>query len=113
MAGIPREQLLKELLPGLSELFGIEYERYDEVKWAEKYPIRVSQAKDKWYVGITGNASGAQVTYGSFEELPEWIREKIYVVQITDADTEVESFGIKSKFGGYYLAENKNENSNV
>jgi hypothetical protein len=30
MAAISRAQLLKELLPGLNALFGLEYERYGE-----------------------------------------------------------------------------------
>ena len=32
MSGIPREQLLKELLPGMQELFGLEMEAQEVVR---------------------------------------------------------------------------------
>lgn len=41
MAAISRAQLLKELLPGLNALFGLEYERYGE-EWKELFEIESS-----------------------------------------------------------------------
>ena len=41
MAAISRAQLLKELLPGLNALFGLEYERYGE-EWKELFDVESS-----------------------------------------------------------------------
>jgi hypothetical protein len=41
MAAISRAQLLKELLPGLNALFGLEYERYGE-EWKDLFEIESS-----------------------------------------------------------------------
>ena len=41
MAAISRAQLLKELLPGLNALFGLEYERYGE-EWKELFEVESS-----------------------------------------------------------------------
>ena len=42
MAAISRAQLLKELLPGLNALFGLEYDRYGE-EWKELFEIESSE----------------------------------------------------------------------
>ena len=42
MAAISRAQLLKELLPGLNALFGLEYERYGE-EYKEIFEIESSE----------------------------------------------------------------------
>ena len=42
MAAINRAQLLKELLPGLNALFGLEYERYGE-EWKELFEVETSE----------------------------------------------------------------------
>jgi len=42
MAAISRAQLLKELLPGLNALFGLEYDRYGE-EWKELFDIESSE----------------------------------------------------------------------
>ena len=114
MAGIPREQLLKELLPGLNELFGKEFEKYEAEQMAEKmYVVRVRQENEKWFVFTSGDPVGIEAVYPSFEDLPEWIQEKVGVLQIAEDNTDIAGLGYKSAFGYYYLTENKNENSNV
>jgi hypothetical protein len=35
MSVISRADLLKELLPGLNALFGLEYDKYGKAKWGE------------------------------------------------------------------------------
>jgi len=52
MAAISRSQLLKELLPGLNALFGLEYKRYDEQHkddlrclWGKTFEILLSSAE--------------------------------------------------------------------
>ena len=42
---ITRQQLQKELLPGLNALFGLEYKRYPE-EWKEIYEANKDKIKD-------------------------------------------------------------------
>lgn len=73
MAAISRAQLLKELLPGLNALFGLEYKRYEE-QHKELYETENSDRSFEEEVKLSGFASapvkteGAALTYDSAQE---------------------------------------------
>jgi len=73
MAAISRAQLLKELLPGLNALFGLEYKRYEE-QHKELYEIENSDRSFEEEVKLSGFASapvkteGAALVYDSAQE---------------------------------------------
>lgn len=48
MTGIPRDQLMKELLPGLNKLFGMEYESYDEDWKMERLKKEIEESDNKF-----------------------------------------------------------------
>jgi len=53
MAAISRSQLLKELLPGLNYLFGLEYKRYGE-EWKELFEIESSERSFEEELKLSG-----------------------------------------------------------
>lgn len=73
MAAISRAQLLKELLPGLNALFGLEYKRYEE-QHKELYETENSDRSFEEEVKLSGFASapvkteGSALTYDSAQE---------------------------------------------
>jgi len=73
MAAISRSQLLKELLPGLNALFGMEYNRYAE-EHKEIYSIEKSDRSFEEEVKLSGfgaaptKAEGAGISYDSAQE---------------------------------------------
>lgn len=70
---ISRSQLLKELLPGLNALFGLEYKRYGE-EWKELYETESSERSFEEEVKLSGFASapvkseGGAITYDTAQE---------------------------------------------
>ena len=70
---ISRSQLLKELLPGLNALFGLEYNRYGE-EHKEIYEVETSERSFEEEVKLAGfgaapvKAEGAAITYDSAQE---------------------------------------------
>jgi len=70
---ISRSQLLKELLPGLNALFGLEYNRYGE-EHKEIYEIETSERSFEEEVKLAGfgaapvKAEGAGITYDAAQE---------------------------------------------
>lgn len=73
MAAISRSQLLKELLPGLNALFGLEYKRYGE-EHKEIYEQETSDRSFEEETKLSGfgsapvKAEGAAITYDSAQE---------------------------------------------
>jgi hypothetical protein len=73
MAAISRAQLLKELLPGLNALFGLEYKRYDE-QHKQLYEIENSDRSFEEEVKLSGfssapvKAEGSAMVYDSAQE---------------------------------------------
>lgn len=73
MAAISRSQLLKELLPGLNGLFGLEYKRYGE-QHKEIYEIDNSERSFEEEVKLAGfgaaptKGEGAAIVYDSGQE---------------------------------------------
>jgi len=73
MAAISRAQLLKELLPGLNALFGLEYERYGE-EWKELYEIETSERSFEEEQKLSGfsaapiKAEGSAIVYDTAQE---------------------------------------------
>lgn len=64
MAAITRAQLLKELLPGLNALFGLEYKRYED-EHKEIYEIENSDRSFEEEVKLSGFASAPVKAEGS------------------------------------------------
>ena len=58
MAAISRSQLLKELLPGLNYLFGLEYKRYGE-EWKELFEIESSERSFEEELKLSGFAAAS------------------------------------------------------
>lgn len=73
MAAISRAQLLKELLPGLNALFGMEYKRYTE-EHKELYEIENSERSFEEETKLSGfsaapvKTEGASMTYDNAQE---------------------------------------------
>jgi hypothetical protein len=73
MAAISRSQLLKELLPGLNALFGLEYKRYDE-QHKEIYEIETSERSFEEETKLSGfsaapvKAEGSAISYDAGQE---------------------------------------------
>ena len=73
MAAISRSQLLKELLPGLNALFGLEYERYGE-EWKELFEIETSERSFEEEQKLSGfsaapvKAEGSAIVYDTAQE---------------------------------------------
>jgi hypothetical protein len=63
MAAISRAQLLKELLPGLNALFGLEYERYGE-EWKELFEIESSDRSFEEEQKLSGFSAAPVKTEG-------------------------------------------------
>jgi hypothetical protein len=70
---ISRSQLLKELLPGLNALFGLEYDKYDN-EHAEIYDTETSERSFEEEVKLSGfgaapvKAEGAAISYDNAQE---------------------------------------------
>ena len=70
---ISRSQLLKELLPGLNALFGLEYEKYEN-EHAEFYETENSERSFEEEVKLSGFAAapvkneGASITFDTAQE---------------------------------------------
>ena len=70
---ISRAQMLKELLPGLNALFGLEYERYDD-EHTMIYETESSERSFEEEVKLSGfgaapvKAEGAAISYDSAQE---------------------------------------------
>jgi hypothetical protein len=73
MAAISRAQLLKELLPGLNALFGLEYERYGE-EWKELFEIESSERSFEEEQKLSGFSAapvkneGSAIVYDTAQE---------------------------------------------
>lgn len=73
MAAISRAQLLKELLPGLNALFGLEYERYGE-EWKELFDTESSDRSFEEEQKLSGFGAapvkneGSAITYDTAQE---------------------------------------------
>ena len=73
MAAINRAQLLKELLPGLNALFGLEYERYGE-EYKELFEIETSERSFEEEQKLSGFGAapvkdeGAAIRYDTAQE---------------------------------------------
>jgi hypothetical protein len=73
MAAISRAQLLKELLPGLNALFGLEYARYGE-EWKELFEIESSDRSFEEEQKLSGFGAapvkneGSAITYDTAQE---------------------------------------------
>ena len=73
MAAISRAQLLKELLPGLNALFGLEYDRYGE-EWKELFEIESSDRSFEEEQKLSGFGAavvkneGSAITYDTAQE---------------------------------------------
>ena len=73
MAAISRAQLLKELLPGLNALFGLEYERYGE-EYKELFEIESSERSFEEEQKLSGfgaapvKAEGSAIAYDNAQE---------------------------------------------
>ena len=70
---ISRAQLLKELLPGLNGLFGLEYKRYGE-EWKEIYETESSERSFEEETKLSGFSAapvkpeGTAITYETAQE---------------------------------------------
>ena len=64
MAAISRAQLLKELLPGLNALFGLEYDRYGE-EWKELFEVESSERSFEEEQKLSGFGAASVKTEGS------------------------------------------------
>jgi len=73
MAAISRAQLLKELLPGLNALFGLEYERYGE-EWKDLFDTESSDRSFEEEQKLSGFGAapvkneGSAITYDTAQE---------------------------------------------
>ena len=73
MASISRSQLLKELLPGLNALFGLEYKQYGE-EWKELFEIETSERSFEEEQKLSGfsaapvKAEGSAMVYDTAQE---------------------------------------------
>lgn len=73
MAAISRAQLLKELLPGLNALFGLEYERYGE-EWKELFEVESSDRSFEEEQKLSGFGAapvkneGSAISYDTAQE---------------------------------------------
>jgi len=73
MATMSRAQLLKELLPGLNALFGLEYKRYGE-EHKELYEVETSERSFEEEVKLSGfgaaptKSEGSGITYDNGQE---------------------------------------------
>lgn len=73
MAAISRAQLLKELLPGLNALFGLEYDRYGE-EWKELFEVESSDRSFEEEQKLSGfgaaavKAEGSAIRYDTAQE---------------------------------------------
>lgn len=64
MAAISRAQLLKELLPGLNALFGLEYKRYGE-EWRDLFDVESSERSFEEEQKLSGFGAANVKTEGS------------------------------------------------
>ena len=70
---ISRAQLLKELLPGLNALFGLEYQKYED-EHAEIYDVENSERSFEEEVKLSGfgaapiKQEGAAISYDTAQE---------------------------------------------
>lgn len=84
MAAINRSQLLRELLPGLNGLFGMEYKRYPE-EWRDLYEQDTSERSFEEELKVTGfgpapnKAEGGSVHYDVAQEsyVARWTHETV------------------------------------
>lgn len=84
MAAISRSQLLRELLPGLNGLFGMEYKRYPE-EWRDLYEQDTSQRSFEEELKVTGfgaapnKAEGGSVFFDTAQEsyVAKWVHETV------------------------------------
>ena len=84
MAAINRSQLLRELLPGLNGLFGMEYKRYPE-EWRDLYEQDTSERSFEEELKVTGfgaapnKAEGGSVFYDVAQEsyVARWVHETV------------------------------------
>jgi hypothetical protein len=73
MAAISRAQLLKELLPGLNALFGLEYDRYGE-EWKELFEVESSDRSFEEEQKLSGFGAapvkneGSAISYDTAQE---------------------------------------------
>ena len=81
MATITRSQMLKELLPGLNRLFGLEYNTY-KMEWKEIFDVENSErsfeeeAKLAGFSGATTKPEGAPVDYDIAQEA--WVARYVH-----------------------------------
>lgn len=107
MALLTRNELLKELLPGLNKLFDNEYHNYEEIFKLYKYVVHIEEQK----VEITSlddtrlTLSHAVVTpYKNLGEVPEELRNKIKrLMWCTDGDRH-DGLGVKVNDATYWVS---------
>ena len=103
---LSRNELLKELLPGLNKLFDNEYKNYEETLKLYKYVVHIEEQK----VEITSlddtrlPLSHAVTTpYKNLEEVPEELRNKIKrLMWCADSDIH-DGLGVKVNDATYWV----------
>ena len=104
---LSRNELLKELLPGLNKLFDNEYNNYEETLKLYKYVVHIEEQK----VEITSlddtrlPLSHAVTTpYKNLEEVPEELRNKIKrLMWCADSDIH-DGLGVKVNDVTYWVS---------
>lgn len=104
---LSRNELLKELLPGLNKLFDNEYNNYEETLKLYKYVVHIEEQK----VEITSlddtrlPLSHAVTTpYKNLEEVPEELRNKIKrLMWCADSDIH-DGLGVKVNDATYWVS---------
>ena len=104
---LSRNELLKELLPGLNKLFDNEYNNYEETLKLYKYVVHIEKQK----VEITSlddtrlPLSHAVTTpYKNLEEIPEELRNKIKRLMWCTASDVHDGLGVKVNDATYWVS---------
>ena len=104
---LSRNELLKELLPGLNKLFDNEYNNYEGTLKLYKYVVHIEKQK----VEITSlddtrlPLSRAVTTpYKNLEEIPEELRNKIKRLMWCTASDVHDGLGVKVNDATYWVS---------
>ena len=105
---LSRNELLKELLPGLNKLFDNEYNNYEGTLKLYKYVVHIEKQKVEITSidGINGSILSRAVTtpYKNLEEIPEELRNKIKrLMWCADSDIH-DGLGVKVNDATYWVS---------
>lgn len=104
---LSRNELLKELLPGLNALFNSEYNNYEEALKLYKYVVHIEGQKVTVTTIRKGSSRNIQhmeeTPYANIEEVPEALRNSVKrLMWCTDGDIHA-GLGMKVNDSTYWV----------